>query len=327
MGRANISRRTAFSLVAGAGLLALTPAAFAAGSPAGPAPRLVSVPVGRQPQAVTVNPVTGTAFVANTGDRTITIVQGGRAVATVGIPGRPSDLAVDPATGLVHVANSTSGTTVVVDPATSATVTIIPSGDGSSVLALDQRTYSLYVGSGDQARVGRIDLFGGVIRNTIEGPGKGFAAAVIDERARAGYFASLQTGSIEILDLATDTFTKSIPVGDGPSGIALHRRTGRVYVANSGIHHLSVIDGATRGETRTILLRSEASSVAVHERSNTVYANGGPDGLVRIDGARGEITGELTLGINPGNVAVDQRTGAVYVTDPLRDRLHVVTGF
>ncbi|WP_229874525.1 YncE family protein [Amycolatopsis deserti] len=235
----------------------------------------------------------------------------------------PSDVAIDEASGRLYVSSSASGTTSVLDGG--RVTNVIASGVGSAALALDSDTYRMYVASGTAGSVGVLDLFGGSLKASLPAPGRGFSAAAI--HGRTGYFASLHTASVEVLDLDGGTFTTGIPVGDGPSGLAVHHGTHTIYVANSGIHHLSVIDGRTRQQTRTILLRSEASSVAVHEPTNTVYTNGGPDGIVRIDGARGEITGELSLGINPGQVAVDQRTGAVFVTDPLHDRLHVITGF
>jgi YVTN family beta-propeller protein len=149
----------------------------------------------------------------------------------------------------------------------------------------------------------------------------------VDAARRLAYLSSMFTDTVEVLDTTTGKFVASIAVGRAPAGLALHRASNTLYVANSGIHHLSVVDGASRTQRETILLRSEASSVAVHEASNTVYANGGPDGIVKIDGAQRKIVGELSLGINPGGIAVDQRTGTVYVTDPLHDLLHVITAF
>ena len=72
---------------------------------------------------------------------------------------------------------------------------------------------------------------------------------------------------------------------------------------------------------------SESSSLAVYQGTNTVYTNGGQNGLSRIDGTAGTLSGELSLGINPGAVAVDQRRHVVYVTDPLHGRVSFVRDF
>jgi DNA-binding beta-propeller fold protein YncE len=58
-----------------------------------------------------------------------------------------------------------------------------------------------------------------------------------------------------------------------------------------------------------------------------VYTNGGQNGLSRVDGEAGVLSGELSLGVNPGDVAVDQRTHAVYVTDPLHGTVSIVRDF
>lgn len=90
---------------------------------------------------------------------------------------------------------------------------------------------------------------------------------------------------------------------------------------------MSIVDGAAAAQVKTVLLRSEASSLAVHQGSDTVYTNGGQNGLSRVDGRTGILTGELSLGVNPGDVAVDQRTQTVYVADPLHGTVTIVRGF
>ena len=91
--------------------------------------------------------------------------------------------------------------------------------------------------------------------------------------------------------------------------------------------HISIVDATTHTERKTVLLGSESSSLAVHQGTNTVYTNGGQNGLSRIDGAAGTLSGELSLGINPGAVAVDQRRRTVYVTDPLHGRVSLIRDF
>jgi DNA-binding beta-propeller fold protein YncE len=65
----------------------------------------------------------------------------------------------------------------------------------------------------------------------------------------------------------------------------------------------------------------------VHQGTDTVFTNGGQNGLARVDGTAGTLSGELSLGVNPGDVAVDQRTRTVWVTDPLHGRVFLVRDF
>lgn len=308
-----LARRALFALVAGLGALTVAPAAAA--------PKARTMPTGRGPSAVAVNSVTGAVYVAN-GDGSITVL--GRDPAHVG--GTPGDLAIDESTGRVYVANRLAGTVTVLDAA-GALQSVVPSGVGAAVLDVASDDNKVYVGSGRTGSVGVVDTIGSVLDALLSGPGQGFGGVRVDAGRQLAYLTNIDGNSVEVLDLDAGDFVASIPVGQAPTGLALHTASNTLYVANSGIHHLSVVDCATRTERTTILLRSEASAVAVRQSDNTVYANGGPDGIVRIDGSGGKTSGELSLGINPGGVAVDQRTGTVYVTDPVHDQVHVIDGF
>lgn len=307
------TRRKLFVLVASLGAMTVRPA--------GAAPRVVTAPVGRSPGPVAVNSATGAVYVG-TSDGAVYLL--GRGAVQVG--GEPNDLAIDETTYRVYVASRESGSVTALD-ANGDLLSIVPSGPGAAVLDVDGAANRVYVGSGSAGSVGVVDTVGGILDALLHGPGQGFAGVRLDVVRQLAYLSSMFTDTVEVLDTTTGRFVASIPVGQAPAGLALHQASNTLYVANSGIHHLSVVDGASRTQRETILLRSEASSVAVHEASNTVYANGGPDGIVKIDGAQGKIVDELSLGINPGDIAVDQRTGTVYVTDPLHDLLHVITAF
>ncbi|MTD58588.1 hypothetical protein GKO32_32110 [Amycolatopsis sp. RM579] len=293
--------------MAGAGAIAITPASAT--------PRVTTIPAGPEPTLVAVN---SCLYVGN-GDASLSILGSAR----VAIGGPPTDLAVDEGTGSVYVASEAAGTVTVLDPY-GRIRTVIASGPGAAVVDLDRGKNRLYAAGGATGSVAVIDTVAGAVVDVLHGPGNGFGGIRVDSGRGVAYLTNVGAGTVEVLDLSSGEFTVSIPVGRAPAGLALHEPSNSLYVANSGIHHLSVIDGASHTERARILLRSEASSVAVHEPSHTVYANGGPDGIVKIDGAAGKITGELSLGINPGGIAVSGRTGTVFVTDPLHDQLYAI---
>lgn len=306
-------RRALFTLVAGIGALAAAPAVAS--------PRVTTLPVGRNPGAVAVDSATGAIYVGN-GDHSISIAGG----KTVPVGGQPTGLVVDENSGQVYAASSDAGTVTVLG-ADGQLRSVVAGGPGAAVLDLAPGANRLYVGSGTAGSLAVIDTVAGGLVDLVPGPGQGFGGAKVDQQRGFAYLSSVYTDTVEVFDCASSGFAASIPVGQSPTGLALHQASNTLYVANSAIHHLSVVDGASRAQRTTILLRSEASSVAVHQASHTVYANGGPDGIVKIDGAAGKIVDQLSLGINPGEIAVDQRTGTVCVTDPLHDQLYVISGF
>ncbi|WP_179956691.1 YncE family protein [Amycolatopsis anabasis] len=297
--------------------------------PPASAAQVVNVRVGDRPGPIGVNSATGMVYVANTAAGTVSVVDGRKnaVTATVPVGEGPSAVAVNQFTNRVYVALPAAGTVAVLDGASNTVAGTVAAGPGTAVLGVDESVNQIYAGSKDGGAVGVIDGVSSTLTATIPGPGSGFSGVRVDPGRRLAYFSSVNTDTVEVLDANAKKFVASIKVGKAPAGLDLHRTSNTIYVANAGIHHLSVVDGWTRTERKTVLLRSEASSAAVYQRTNTVYANGGPNGIVKIDGAKGELAGELSLGINPGEVAVHQRTGAVYVTDPLHDLVSVITGF
>jgi DNA-binding beta-propeller fold protein YncE len=206
-------------------------------------------------------------------------------------------------------------------------VSVVGAGAGAAALAVDEQADRVYAASGGTGTLAVLDGVSCTLAALVPGPRPSLTGIAVDPGRRLAYCASTTTDSVEVYSFDTGKFVGSVKVGRNPTAVAVHNASGTVYVANSGIHHMSIVDAATRTERKTVLLRSESSSLAVHQDTNTVYTNGGQNGLSRVDGGSGTLTGELSLGVNPGDVAVDQRTRAVWVTDPLHGRVSVVRVF
>ncbi|MEQ0563098.1 hypothetical protein ABJI51_28825 [Amycolatopsis sp. NEAU-NG30] len=317
-----LPRRSLFALLtAGAGVLALPGSARAED--------VRSVDVGGAPGGLAVNPVTGLAYVTDAEAGTVTAVDPRSASVDTVIPvgGAPGDVAVDAKANRIYVANPPAGTVVVLDGRTHDLVSVVGAGDGASALAVDEQADRVYVTS---AATGMLAILDGVscsLVTLVPGPKPSLAGIAVDTGRKLAYCASTATDSVEVFSIDSGKFVASAKVGRNPTAVAVHVPSGTVYVANSGIHHMSIVDAATRTERKTVLLRSESSALAVHQGTNTVYTNGGQNGISRVDGAAGTLSGELSLGVNPGDVAVDQHTRTVYVTDPLHGRVFVVRDF
>ncbi|MET8994954.1 YncE family protein [Amycolatopsis sp. NPDC004169] len=317
-----LSRRTLFALVtAGAGAL-VQPAAARAED-------VRTVELGGAPAGIAVNPVTGLGYVTDAQAGTLSVVdpRSLSVVDVVRVGGEPGDVASDPKTGRIYVANPPGGTVVVLDGRTLDLVSVIGAGAGASALAVDETANRVYAASGTTGTLAVLDGVSCTLAALVPGPQPGFAGIGVDPGRKLAYCASAATDSVEVFSIDSGKFVASVKVGRNPTGVAVHHASGTVYVANSGIHHMSIVDAATRTERKTVLLRSESSALAVHQGTNTVYTNGGQNGLARVDGTAGTLSGELSLGVNPGDVAVDQRTRTVWVTDPLHGRVSLVRDF
>jgi YVTN family beta-propeller protein len=80
--------------------------------------------------------------------------------------------------------------------------------------------------------------------------------------------------TVSVIATATSTVTATIPVGSGPSGVAVTPDGTKVYVANNGFGfgtNVSVIDAATNTVIATIPVGSSPSNVAVTPDGRRVY--------------------------------------------------------
>ncbi|SFW47081.1 YncE family protein [Amycolatopsis australiensis] len=317
-----IRRRAVFALVtAGAGTLALPGVARAAD--------VRSIDLGGAPAAVAVNPVTGLAYVTDPESGTVSVIdpRGAAASAVITVGGAPGDVAVDARTNRVYVANPRAGTVVVLDGRTRDLVSVIGAGVGASALAVDEQADRVYAASGTTGTLAVLDGVSCTLAALVPGPKPSLGGIAVDPGRKLAYCASTGTDSVEVFSIDSGKFVASVKVGAKPTAVAVHHASGTVYVANSGIHHMSIVDAVTHAERKTVLLRSEASALTVHQGTNTVYTNGGQNGISRVDGGTGTLTGDLALGVNPGEVAIDERTRTVYVTDPVHGRVFLVRDF
>ena len=128
--------------------------------------------------------------------------------------------------------------------------------------------------------------------------------------------------------------TATIPVGFGPSGVAVDPSTHHVYVANEQSGNqgstiqagtVSVIDESGDARTGTVVAniptRINPIEPAVDPTSHNVYVtNESPDaGLVVIDESgdarTGTVVAHFPVGLDPGGVAVDPTSHNVYVAN------------
>ena len=127
---------------------------------------------------------------------------------------------------------------------------------------------------------------------------------------------SLAAGAVPASALGGYTVTATIPVGTGPTAVAVDPAAGTVYVANFDDSTVSVIDEATGAVTATIRVGSFPNAVAVDPAAGTVYVTNQNDGTVSvIDEATGTVTATIAVGTQPYAVAVDPAAGTVYVAN------------
>jgi YVTN family beta-propeller protein len=76
----------------------------------------------------------------------------------------------------------------------------------------------------------------------------------VNPATNTAYVTNYGSGTVSVIDEATNTVTANIAVGSGPTGVAVNPATNTAYVTNYGSGTVSVIDEATNTVTATIPL-------------------------------------------------------------------------
>ncbi|WP_205501667.1 YncE family protein [Rufibacter psychrotolerans] len=131
--------------------------------------------------------------------------------------------------------------------------------------------------------------------------------AYVTEHVGYPYLGYTGTGRVAVLDLTTNTVTKTINVGLQPEGLLLHN--GLLYVANSDDNTISVINTTTDAVVASLPV-GEAPKHLVLDASNKIWVlRGGysaPGALVKIDPANNHAL--TTYGFAPGELGAGQLT-------------------
>jgi YVTN family beta-propeller protein len=283
------------------------------------------------PQSVVADPDTGTVFVANFSDDTVSLVAAAKCSAevttgcrneppTVMVGSSPGGLAFDRVTHSLYVANQGGNTVSVIDTSKC---------NAKSVSGCDHPVATVHVGSGP-------------------------VGVVVDQATHSAYVANNHGSTLSVIDTATCNAESTsgcgqapltVAAGDSPFGIALDPVTKTVYVTDLGSSDegdtVSVVDGATCnalvrsgcGDTpATITVGSGPFGIAVNPATDSVYvANTGQlfttaDGstVSVINGAScnasetsgcGQVPASVTVGRAPFGVAIDQATDTIYVVN------------
>src|SRR5262245_45823211 len=96
-------------------------------------------------------------------------------------------------------------------------------------------------------------------------------AATTAHAAPRAYITNGGSGTVSVIDTASDAVVATIPVGQGPTGVAINRAGTRAWVTNFTDSTVSVIDVATNTVVATPAVLSQPVGVAVNPAGTRVY--------------------------------------------------------
>jgi YVTN family beta-propeller protein len=125
-----------------------------------------------------------------------------------------------------------------------------------------------------------------------------------------------ETGSVMIIDRPGGRVVDAITVGENPGGMAYSAQRQKLYVAVSGADGLGVVDGMTLRLERLVPLNfgDEPDRLALSPDESVLYVlNEGSRSLAAIATRSMQEQFRTTVGDGPRSLAVDPRTGYIYV--------------
>jgi YVTN family beta-propeller protein len=313
----------------------------------------------------------------------------GQPTPTVAVGGFPAPITVDPSTGTVYVGNGNDATVSLIDAATcNATDTAgcaqppvtfsVPGGPGG--LAINETTHTLFVannsGAGTStARANTVSIINATMCNatntsgcdqpaptalTGANPGVG---DTVDEATNTLYVTTFDN-TLQVINGATcnqtvrtgcGQTTPATLAGVNPFSIAINRATHTAYVGDFGGGEgfpftISVVDTATCNTFESagcnpnppvMPMQFGPYGVAVDQATDTLYAtnffgsNGPGDTVSVIDGATcnaavttgcADTPPTITVGSGPQGVAINRRTHTIYVANGFEQTVSVIDG-
>jgi len=309
---------------------------------------VATIPVGRDPGSVAVDPNNNRIYVVNRLDNSISVIDGltnteidtdndaGNGVTRLSFGGAWA-VAVNPTTNRIY-ATGGSITLRVIDGASYSTVAdvSIVSGLAPGSLAVNPATNRIYVTTGNGAIVVVDGLSDQVIANVAVGGGTygGLAVDPIRNRAYRG-----SGSNVFVMDGATNTPIDTdgspangitpitVPVLSDIGGIAVNQDINRLYVALGQNGNIAVIDGSTYTVSQILSSGGNPVDVAVDKANEKIYiARKSGNQVVAVEASTNTSVGGMVTGATPQAVAANEGSNRVYVANAGSTTLSVLNG-
>ncbi len=271
-----------------------------------------SILVGKQPNAIAIDPGIDRVYVVNAGSGNVSVIDGSsdRVVATIPTDTRPYAIGMDASLHRAYATNTFSNRVTVIDGATNqAQQLAVGSKD---FVETDARRHRAFFISYEDPALTVLDSDKKIHREDL-GLSHPWGLAV-----------DAQRGIVYVTEIGKDTLvayheangkTEKVSTGSMPDAVAIDEAANRIYVANYAADSVTVVDGATMKPTATVPVGTHPQALAVDGKRHIVLvANTHSNNVTLIDSS-GRVVATLPAGTNPYAVAVDSDTGNSYVAN------------
>ncbi len=272
---------------------------------------------------IVLNAKTKKVYAVNTGNGSVTVLDGAGHSTAVKVGIDPEAIAINPVTNRIYVANEGSGNVSVIDGANDKVMATVMVGDFPYVIAANPVTNKIYVSKTWSNTMTVIDGASNVASSLKAGVEADEIA--LNPATNKLYLTSYQSQDVTVIDGASDRDMK-VAAGTHLWGIAVNPVTNRIYMANTGSSKVTVIDGRTNATT-FVNTGEIPCALAVDSSSGRIYTvNYATDNVTVIDGGSNSVIATVRAGARPQAIAIDSLSHRVYVANSRGDTVTVIDG-
>lgn len=274
-----------------------------------------------EPHGIAVNPGSRLAFVANYGDKSVSVINldTNSVVRKISVGAEPQSVIVDPASGLLLVGCDGVPAVQLYELQSYQLVGSISTGKSPIRIATQPSQKVAYAIAQGSRSMGVISLSTHDLIQTVKVRAKPRSIAV-DERDQIAYIGHWDSTLLSVIDLNARSEIARLEVGRNANAVAIAPEARLAFVAGHGRGTegggtVSIIDLDTRSVLKAISADDGPSRLAVDEAARVVYVTclyAKRVDVIDLDSLT--IVNRLKTAARPTGIAVDSSTGRLYVT-------------
>jgi hypothetical protein len=146
----------------------------------------------------------------------------------------------------------------------------------------------------------------------------------VDITGQRLFVAALGNNTVEVVDLRSGTWVRSLTGFQEPQGLAFVESLGKLFVSNGGTGAVSSFDGENLQPLGVVKFRDDADNVRYDAANAHLYVGYGDGALGIVDAKEGKQVGEVKLAAHPESLQLETVGTRIFVNVPNADQIAVV---
>ncbi len=243
-------------------------------------------------------------------------------LATIDVKEAPAyGLGINQKTNTLYTTNTRSNSVHAIDLNSGKILATIGNGREKSHIRetiVDEEKNLVYVSDvNKEGLVWVIDGKTNTFSHLIEGVGESPTGLALDKERNQLYVLLLGTAEIAVVDLSTNKVVKNYPTqGESAINLVYDAKGDRIFVSHQKSNNVTVLNASTGELISTVPAGDGAIGIQFDSERQLLYvANRKAGNVTVINSKNYEVIKNIETGTHPNTVAINQKTGAAYVTN------------